>query len=122
MRLIKEKTNITGIVGDEDSTTISRVQKEVDSSIEKFSDKNHLKKIVGNHLYNMKLSTKVVKYIQKLFNYMIAQNHANIQGIQNGLDAMSKHPFDDHTSCNEKWCRHIQDPQKDSSPFHLANL
>ena len=48
--------------------TISRLQKEVSPSIEKRSDTNHMKKIIGNSLYTLQkkhkqLSIKVIKHI-----------------------------------------------------------
>jgi hypothetical protein len=42
---------------------------------------------------------------------MFAQKLNNIDGIIAGLDALSKHPLDDHSSC-EDWCDHIKDPSK----------
>lgn len=40
-------------------------------------------------------------YLVKCFNYMLAQNRGNPDGIQKGLDALGKHPFGDHTSCSD---------------------
>ena len=102
------------IVGDEDSSTIAKVHREVRPDIEKRSDSNHLKKILGNELYSIKsshqMSVQTIKYVQKLFNYVCKQNEGNPEGIEKGLDAMSKHPFDDHSSCNKQWCKHMEDP------------
>ncbi|XP_061186226.1 uncharacterized protein LOC133194248 [Saccostrea echinata] len=102
------------IIGDDDSTTISRLKREVDPQIEKLSDMNHVKKNLANHLYTLQkihrtLSVKVIRYIQKCWNYMIAQNVGNPDGVSVGLDAMSKHPFGDHSSCGD-WCAHIKNP------------
>ena len=48
----KEKgVHVGTLVGDEDSTTIARVRREVDPTIEK-SEGNRLKKILGNSLYS----------------------------------------------------------------------
>jgi hypothetical protein len=104
------------IIGDDDSTTISKLRQVIDPSIQKRSDRTHMKKNLGNRLYALQkqhktLSTKVIRYIQKCWNYMIAQNLNNIDGITTGLDALSKHPFGDHSSC-EDWCDHIKDPSK----------
>ena len=83
-------------------------------TIEKRSDNNHLKKILGNELYGIKqqhkLSVKTIKYIQKMFNYMLSQN--NTTGIVNGLTALSKHMFDEHANCDVSWCRHIDEQSR----------
>ena len=104
------------IIGDDDSTTISKLRQVIDPSIQKRSDRTHMKKNLGNRLYALQkqhktLSTKVIRYIQKCWNYMIAQNLNNIDGITTGLDALSKHPFGDHSSC-EDWCDQIKYPSK----------
>ncbi|CAG2201766.1 unnamed protein product [Mytilus edulis] len=69
---------VDALVGDEDSTTIGRVRANISNSIEKISDRNHLKKILGNSLYSLKknhpvLTVKIIKYLQSCFNYIIAQ-------------------------------------------------
>ncbi|XP_061191735.1 uncharacterized protein LOC133199972 [Saccostrea echinata] len=86
----------------------------VDPTIEKQSDRNHLKKNLANQLYALQkvhksLTTKIIKYIQKCWNYMVAQNVGNEDGISTGLDAMYKHPFGDHSSCGD-WCSHRENP------------
>ena len=102
------------IVGNEDSTTIARVQ-EVDSSIAKKSDRNHLKKIVGNSLYKLQkkhknLTARVIRYLQKCFSYMLSQNQGNPAGITKGLMAMFQHTFGDHSHCDSTWCRFLKTP------------
>lgn len=81
------------IIGDDDVTTMSRLRQDVDPNIEKRSDRNHIKKNIANHLYMLQsshksLTTKVIRYIQKCWNYMISQNVDNPDGIRAGLDAM----------------------------------
>ena len=48
---------------------------------------------------------------------MIAQNVNNPDGIYVGHDAMSKHPFGDHSSCGD-WCDHVENP----GPFSMENV
>ena len=48
---------IKAIVGDDDSTTISRLRANIDKNIRKISDVNHVKKIFGNNLYSVKKKT-----------------------------------------------------------------
>ncbi|CAG2232154.1 unnamed protein product [Mytilus edulis] len=107
--------NITAIIGDEDTTTIARLRAKVDPTIVKLSDSNHMKKPIRNRLYELKnkhstLSPKVISYIMKCFNYLIAQGKGQPKKIEENLNALSKHPFGDHSSCSTDWCRFIADP------------
>ena len=45
-----EAVNVSVIVGDEDSSAIAHVHTEVDSTVCKWSDINHIKKSLGNRL------------------------------------------------------------------------
>ncbi|XP_069116956.1 uncharacterized protein [Argopecten irradians] len=109
-----QKACIRTVVGNEDATTISKLHKEISPDIEKRSDSNHLRKILGNELYTIKqtnqISAKTIKYLQKNFNYMCQQNKQNPEGIQQGLDALSMQPFNDHSKCDEAWCKHVKTP------------
>lgn len=83
--------------------------------IEKISDKNHIRKLLGNSLYALKkqhpmLTVKVIKYLQRCFDYIIAQGKENPSQISSDLNALSKHPFGDHSSCSSRWCRFIGNP------------
>lgn len=80
--------------------------------IEKISDKNHIRKLLGNSLYALKkqhpmLTVKVIKYLKRCFDY-IAQGKENPSQISSDLDALSKHPFGDHHCCSSRWCRFIK--------------
>ena len=111
-----EGTEIRTIIGDDDTSTISKIHKEISPNIKKKSDRNHIKKIFSNSLFALqkchtKMSTNTIKYMKKCWNYMIAQNKNDPQGISVGLRALSKHPFDDHSLCGE-WCEHLKNPSK----------
>ncbi|CAC5364760.1 unnamed protein product [Mytilus coruscus] len=91
--------NITAIIGDEDTTTIARLRAKVDPTIVKLSDSNHMKKPIRNRLYELKnkhstLSPKVISYIMKCFNYLIAQGKGQPKKIEENLNALSKHPLE----------------------------
>lgn len=124
---------VTGVVGDDDSTTVSRLRSAVSHKIEKKSDKNHVKKNLTNHLFQLQsnfkvLTTKIIYYIMKLFNYCISQHKKDPVGISNGLDAVIHHPFGDHSYCDETWCKFIKTPNSRYSalpygkPLKDANL
>ena len=80
VKTAKESDVSVGIItGDEDSTSISRTRHEVSPDIEKRSDNNHVKKILASSLFYLQkkqkqLSTKVMRYLQKCFNHVIANN------------------------------------------------
>ena len=106
------------IIGDEDSTTIARARREVDQTLKKGSDSNHLKKILGNKLYNLKasnkyklLTPKVIQYLQKMYTYALRQNQGNPDAMLRSLSAIVPHRFGDHTLCEEKWCGYLKDPK-----------
>ena len=111
--LVKRNTTdsipIQNIVTDEDSTTISRIKKDVSPNINKISDINHVKKIVGNSLYALKnsfkiLSTKVISYLQKCFAYSIAQNKGDPEGTKKAIKCIVPHIFGEHDNCGD-WCK-----------------
>ena len=54
------------------------------------------------------LTVKVIKYLQRCFDYIIAQGKGNPSQISSDLDALSKHPFGDHHCCSSRWCRFIK--------------
>lgn len=116
-RTLEKGVRMEGLVGDDDTTAITRINKELDPNIQKQSDKNHVKKNIANSLYNLQkthksLSTKIIRYIQKCFNYMVSQNQGSPSGIEKGLTALSFHPFDNHKECDQLWCHHKRDPTK----------
>lgn len=116
-RTLEKGVRMEGLVGDDDTTAITRINKELDANIQKQSDKNHVKKNIANSLYNLQkthksLSTKIIRYIQKCFNYMVSQNQGSPSGIEKGLTALSFHPFDNHKECDQLWCHHKRDPTK----------
>lgn len=87
----------------------------VNEKIEKISDKNHMRKLLGNSLYALKtqhpmLILKVIKYLQRSFDYIIAQGKGTPSQISSDLEALSKHPFRDHRCCSSRWCRFIGNP------------
>ncbi|VDH92076.1 Hypothetical predicted protein [Mytilus galloprovincialis] len=115
---IKSKgSNVGTIIADDDTTTIARLRKSVDPNIKKMSDKNHVKKNIANALYQLKakhkkLTPKVIKYLINCLNYMLCQNQDNPKGVENGLEAVGRHPFGDHSFCDKSWCSHKENASK----------
>ena len=65
------------------------------------------------------LTNKVVKHIQKCFNYAISQNKNSPDDLSQALTAISHHPFGNHNYCKSSWCQFMKNPKaKHSSlPF-----
>lgn len=81
-QVVQKGLQIEGFIADDNTTVMSRVH-GICSNIQKMSDKNHIKKNILNSLYNLQkvhknMSSKVIKYTQKCFNYIISR----IKGIE----------------------------------------
>lgn len=104
-------------VGDEDSTTESRLKVLVDYDIEKWTDLNHAKRTLGSRLYAMKgkvkgMTNAVISYIQKCFGYAIKKNQNNASGMKKSLELIIPHAFGDHDGCRDMtWCKFKDDPE-----------
>ncbi|XP_065925337.1 uncharacterized protein [Magallana gigas] len=112
-----EGVKVSTIIADDDTTTISRLRQNVNPAIQKKSDRNHIRKNFSSCLYDLKkkhksLSTRIIQYLLKCFNYLLAQNQGNPNGIEKALDALWQHPFGNHEFCSDSWCPHINDPQQ----------
>ncbi|XP_062619911.1 uncharacterized protein LOC134281467 [Saccostrea cucullata] len=103
------------LIGDDDSTALKRAREEVSSTIEKVSDKNHIKKNLSNQLYQLKsrypkdLSVKTINALLKSFNYMIAQNTGKEEEIKRNLTSVVLHQFGEHGTCGN-WCELKENP------------
>ena len=55
MRKCKDSgASVDTIIADDDTTTIAKIKQSVNPDIKKKSDKNHVKKNIGNALYSIK--------------------------------------------------------------------
>ncbi|CAC5380086.1 unnamed protein product [Mytilus coruscus] len=91
-------TNIMTIVGDEVATTIARLRTKVDKDIKKLSDSNHIKKTLGKSLFALRnkhshLTTKIIYYLIKCFNLLVAQARGRPEEIEKNLLALSSTPW-----------------------------
>ena len=104
------------LIGDDDTTTMSKVQKQIPFEVKKQSDINHAKKSLGNDLYNLQkthkiLQAKVITYLQKCFSYAIMQNENNHEKTRDALLSIVPHVFGQHDRCGD-WCRFLSDPKR----------
>ena len=77
---------VSVLVGDDDSSTISKVRKNVEHEIEKWSDVVHTKRSFGSSLYSIKTQNKsltdmVIWYFQQCFGYALKQNKDDEEGV-----------------------------------------
>ena len=105
---------VSVLVGDDDSSTISKVRKNVEHEVEKWSDVVHNKRSFGSSLYRIKtqnnsLTDMVIRYFQRCFGYALKQNKGDEEGVRNGLKSIVPHAYGDHSSCGN-WCGYLKNP------------
>ncbi|PFX19079.1 hypothetical protein AWC38_SpisGene16524 [Stylophora pistillata] len=106
---------VSVLVGDDDSSTISKVRKNFEQEVEKWSDVVHAKRSLGSSLYSIKtqyksLTDMVIQYFQRCFGYALKQNKDNEEGVRNGLKSIVPHAYGDHSSCGD-WCGYLKNPE-----------
>lgn len=57
------------------------------------------------------LTVRVIKYIIKCVNYLLAQNSDHPAVVSRGFDGLSGHMFGDHRDCDISWCSHKENPE-----------
>jgi len=112
---INNKVKFSTYIGDDDSTTLANLTKTVPYKIIKYSDQFHTKQRLSSRLYNLSnrkqlpgatpLSSKVINYLSRCFNYCISQNKNNPEGLKQGIKCIVPHAFGDHQNCNKTCCR-----------------
>ena len=102
------------IIADNDSSSICAARNANDYEIVKQSDKNHTSKGVVNQLYKIKnnhkeLTGTTIKFLQKCFNYSVAQNQGDSKGMADAIKNIPYHCFNNHSNCGT-WCGYLNDP------------
>ena len=105
---------VSVLVGDDDSSTISKVRQNVEHEVEKWSDVVHAKRSFASSLYSIKTQNKsltdmVIRYFQRCFGYALKQNKDNEEGVLNGLKSIVPHAYSDHSS-GANWCGYLKNP------------
>lgn len=115
--IVKEGTKVAEIIMDDDTTTIHRIQSEVDETITKRTDRNHICKRFTNQLYHLQnkhssMRYNVIKYLERMFKIALSQNQDNPEGLEAALEAIVPHAFGCHDKCNPEWCgaKSLDDP------------
>lgn len=89
---------VSTIIADDDTTTISRLRQNVNPAIQKKSDRNHIRKNFSSCLYDLKkkhksLSTRIIQYLLKCFNYLLAQKPRESKWNRKGAWCSLATPF-----------------------------
>ena len=105
---------VSVLVGDDDSSSISKVRKNAEHEVEKWSDVVHTKRSFGSSLYSIKTQNKsltymVIRYFQRCCGYALKQNKDDEEGVRNGLKSIMPHAYGDHSSCGN-WCGYLKNP------------
>ena len=114
-KAVQHRVTYSTYVGDDDTTTESRLKALVNYDIEKWSDINHACRTLGSRLYSAKkvngLTPAVIGYIQKCFTYCRKQNKGQPSSLLEGLSVIVPHAFGDHSKCKDSWCKYSSDPE-----------
>ena len=107
------------MVTDEDASSEARIESQANPHIEKWSDINHVVRILGKLLYeakttnfgpkNDRLTDQVKENIVKSFRIALMENKGDTEGMQLAISCIVPHAFGEHDSCG-KWCKFHEDP------------
>ncbi|XP_022807329.1 uncharacterized protein LOC111344367 [Stylophora pistillata] len=108
----RENVVVSVLVRDDESSTISKVRKNVEHEVKKWSDVVHAERSFGSSLYSMKTQNKsltdiVIQYFQRCFGYALKQSKDDEEGVRNGLKSIVPHAYGDHSSCGN-WCGYLK--------------
>ena len=112
---VEEKgANVATIIMDDDTTTMAKIRREIDHPVEKWSDSNHTTKHLTNSLYSLQkkhkcLTTSVIGYFKKCFNFALAQTKGNAEAYKSRVEQIVPHAFGEHDSCGD-WCGYKKNP------------
>ncbi|XP_048257443.1 uncharacterized protein LOC124114456 isoform X1 [Haliotis rufescens] len=100
-------TPVDYLEGDGDNTMIAHIKSDLNITMKKRFDRNHVVKNIGKSLYALqgkKLSRSVIMHIQKCLKYAFAKNQRNKEGLEKNLKALIPHQFGDHSLCFPRFC------------------
>ena len=115
--VLEHGAHISCMVGDDDSSTIKRLNDEV-GHVEKHSDIGHTKRGLGAKLYDAKAKNKsckqitatTISYFKKLFAYALTNNKDDADGLRSTLAAIVPHAYGQHDLCSATWCGYLKKP------------
>jgi hypothetical protein len=99
------------IEGDSDNTMLSHIKTDLDMTLKKKYDRNHVVKNITKKLFAVKkLSKSVIMHLQKCVKYALAKNQGDAKGLEQNLQAIVPHQFGDHSVCDSKFCGFKRSP------------
>ena len=109
------------MITDEDGTSEAKVKSNVNADIEKWSDKNHVVRILGKMLYDAKktdfgpnndrINDAVIDYIRSLLSIALSKHKGDAKGMQDAILSIVPHAFGYHGRCGA-WCRFKENPKE----------
>ncbi|XP_031557431.1 uncharacterized protein LOC116294049 [Actinia tenebrosa] len=101
------------VIGD-DASVLSRIKKNVDTNIDKWSDVNQALWAFKKHLYDVRgksfglwsdrMTENVIEHFSKCFSYCLSKHKNNPSVLKAELQVIVPHLFGDHSKC-EGWCK-----------------
>lgn len=111
--LSEEGTPVEVIEGDGDNTMLAHIKTDLDITLKKKFDRNHVVKNITKKLFAVKkLSKSVIMHLQKCFKYAFAKNQGDAKGLEENLRAIVPHQFGDHSLCDSKFCGFKRSPDQ----------
>lgn len=101
---------VSTLIMDSDSTTLSRVKASVDSTICKRSDSNHIKKSFISALFQLGTIHKQLKnhklrnHVERCFMFCLHQNQDNPGQLRSALEAIVPHLYGNQASLSHRNC------------------
>ncbi|KAL7293956.1 hypothetical protein TKK_0012536 [Trichogramma kaykai] len=105
---------VGAFIGDNDSSSIAAIQKNINYTIVKLSDMNHTTKGVGKALHDLhkskltdpdqELSNDTIKHLQRCFTYAVKQNDGDHAKVQAAIYNIPFHVYGMHNNCGT-WCK-----------------
>ena len=111
--LAEKGTPVEFLEGDGDMTTLAHVKSDLNVTLKKRYDRNHVVKNIGKNLYAIKkLSKTVILHIQKCVKYAFAKNQGDKTCMEENLKAIIPHQFGDHSLCHPRFCGYKRKPDE----------
>lgn len=116
--LFEEGTPVEFLEGDGDNTLISKIKTDLNLTMKKRFDKNHVVKNFTKGLYklkaekNVKLSKSIICHLEKCLKYAFSKNQGDRSGMEENLKALVPHQFGDHNLCQPRFCGFKRKPSE----------
>jgi hypothetical protein len=111
--LSEEGTPVEVLDGDGDTTMLAHIKSDLNMTLKKRYDRNHIVKNIGKNLYALKkISKTVIQHLQKCIKYVLAKNQGDKTGMKENLKAIIPHQFGDHSACHPRFCGFKRKPEE----------